>query len=34
VGYAAGLRGGGAEAVADTAATAQRLAAGHSPDAS
>jgi hypothetical protein len=29
VGYAAGLRGGGTEAVADAAAAAQRLAARH-----
>jgi hypothetical protein len=32
VGYAAGLRGGGATAVADAAATAQRLAGGHAGD--
>lgn len=31
VGYAAGLRGGGAEAVAEAAATAQRLAGEHAP---
>jgi hypothetical protein len=32
VGYAAGLRGGGTDAIADAAATAQRLAAEHAPD--
>ena len=32
VGYAAGLRGGGAEAVAEAAATAQRLALARKPD--
>ena len=33
VGYAAGLRGGGSEAVAEATASAQRLAAGWTPPA-
>ena len=34
VGYAAGLRGGGAEAVGEAAAVATGLAAAHQPEAS